>query len=140
MKQRITTHVLRMVNWSYVYTDTRTYILLYMSKFEKKKEASNQPDVGGGHPPLELFVWHDGAAPSCCRYSRRRSWRMCSPETTASPGPKPPSPPSGRAELDVTRNAMIVAVKTTATTNFDIVIDHVQVSNRFSSVPLACLC
>ena len=87
----------------------------------KNLQSIDQPEDGGGHPPLELFVWHDGAAPSCCRYSRRRSSRMCLPETTASPAlpAKPPSPPSGRAELDVTRNAMIVAVSTTATTNFD---------------------
>ena len=89
----------------------------------KNLQSIDQPEDGGGHPPLELFVWHDGAAPSCCRYSRRRSSRMCSPETTASPAlPAKPSPPSGRAETDVTRNAMIVAARTTATTNFDLIV------------------
>lgn len=112
------------IGYMYVRADVhRTY--------RHEQTLYNQPYDGGGHPPLELFVWHDGAAPSCCRYSLRRSWRMCSPEATlrASPAPKPPS---GRAELDVTRNAMIVAAKTTATTNLDIGIDRSRTTDPHS--------
>ena len=73
----------------------------------------------GGQPLLGLLVWHDAPGPpSCCRYSRRRSWRVCSP---ASPALSPAI--SGRAELDAIRRAMIAAATTATTTmSFDLIV------------------
>jgi hypothetical protein len=74
---------------------------------------------------LGLFVVHDAAC-RFGRYSRWRSWRVDSPETTtvaAADSRAPTLPPNGRAELDMTRSAMIASIiRITGTADFDLVV------------------
>jgi hypothetical protein len=73
---------------------------------------------------LGLFVVHDAAC-RFGRYSRWRSWRVDSPETTvaAADSRAPTLPPNGRAELGMTRSAMIASIiRITGTADFDLVV------------------